>query len=155
MTKVVTLRLGGPGFAQPLEPLSPAHCENQLCLAPSAPNAISLPLCHLSLSRAPHLSRFFVALFLFLFLSLSLSFRSSPLAACTSRLGGSCLNAQTKRRIKGTAGSASTAREAGERGESFRQKGVGNVYYYHRTRAGALPRRHRRRRRRCRSFSIQ
>lgn len=57
------------------------------------------------------------------------------------RLGDSCLNAQTKRQIKGTAGRARTAREwvKGEKGrkresERRRTKGVDNIYYYHRTR---------------------
>lgn len=66
----------------------------------------------------------------------SVSFRSSPLVAPPLRISNeSCLNAQTKRQIKGTAGSAcTTARAKVERREKETRgkAGIGNVYYYHR-----------------------
>lgn len=65
----------------------------------------------------------------------SVSLHSSPLVA-PPHLSESCLNAQTKRQIKGTAGSACTATRVKVEREKKRERGgeteIDNVYYYHR-----------------------
>lgn len=111
----LTLPLRGP------DEISPGH-SRRFSLLIAAPSACSLsPSFDLFTQPVLFLPPAFVP---------SLSVRRLP--RCS---GESCLNAQTKRRIKGTAGSARTTQERDERRERERDKKRaegGNVYYYHR-----------------------
>lgn len=103
-----------------LEPSFPSHCETISFSLFSRP-----PLYPLSPFRSLHPFPHFVSSpSAGVFVPRSISFRSSPTRCSTPHLGDSCLNAQTKRQIKGTAGRVRTAREWVKR-ERERKRGKG------------------------------